>query len=1238
MFNKMKRKMFFRLAVTCLVAVSALIACTKDYESDIKELQNKVDGLSQQVADLDKLIKDGYVITDVSSITGGTRVTLSNGEHFDVTNGKDGNDGEDGKDGTVWTIGDNGNWFCDGVDSGKPSKGADGTDGTNGTDGVDGKSAYELAKDAGFTGTEDEWIASLKGEKGDKGRNGDYYYPCVDKESANYKHWIKVDGETGAETPQEALWLSDDVVTAVWDEDSEIITFHNVEGAEDGIVEISLSVGLSSLAIIPEVWDAKIGMPMAQLYAIMPTAMETARVFAKSGKFPRLLEWANVYASTIENPADFWGKFWCVIWSSYLRANNGFDVFANNFNYRWADHQVAHGNPSEMDYGSFVQDVDEAVAILGERLANQGAESWIVRRPPVSVLDLKYRVSPAGADLGGYTYRMIDRSLRVDTKADGDKFDAVVIDNDASSYNKKDQLNIKAYVDYFKLWADMPVEWYAKMRATKHLAVWFYYQAADDPTEIPTRWGAADASYQNLTSSFPAINGNATTNLDMAAAWLQANNTSYQAILALEASKNGRGAEAVVSDYMTVKMDYVTPIWTAYYRRYIDTEGGNDPTAQRWRIACNQVNRMEADFKNNPNKFVNDYLVVGQNYNVASHMRFADPYYGRLENLGFEVKYDYYVFSQAHAADITSSDGVNGRYDQNVWSAGGEYEWNYGAWDKVNCTADGVVSVKADATEAIGKYVMITADASIYNPLDGTYYTSSVPKGATQYGSRLEQFDEYAAQYVLLIVPDSSKAKNVTFDLGDIDYLATKYVGKTLAPFKALESQLPDPDNRDHKWADALDMDLEGFLNVYKPAALTSTLPTGFTADYVENNEMFNVTITNQIKLGKDEVTYTFDPKPEFAEEYPQVCYTIKWNVVINWAETEPILNPNYILYDDKARTQLTPTIINPDPATLSLTGNNYVAGAWKNHRTESTDLTKVPYVDSIVSVKGKAVDGVWKPQTSIKEHIKDYGQYLDAQPNVSNLSMSIDWANTKYSDGTPVANTSAEIFKIAESTPTYQYQQMIMKEAFHPYEEYRDYLVNISVKLANGTEKIVKAYIVRFVNPFVLKVTDVVLHTHRNDWCAKQSNILICDVDKPSIVIYDFANRTFNQDYVDIYPGLADALAQEANRPKWFLEQPVDPSFGTILENGYETEHLRVDTTSAWFYWANGGTNLQENKETTFEVTLNVPAIAELAAKGKVTVLSVANSNVFHEECDAQNPKPQPGDHSNPTWEIIFE
>jgi len=32
--------------------------------------------------------------------------------------------------------------------------------------GINGKSAYELAKDAGFEGTEEQWLASLKGDTG----------------------------------------------------------------------------------------------------------------------------------------------------------------------------------------------------------------------------------------------------------------------------------------------------------------------------------------------------------------------------------------------------------------------------------------------------------------------------------------------------------------------------------------------------------------------------------------------------------------------------------------------------------------------------------------------------------------------------------------------------------------------------------------------------------------------------------------------------------------------------------------------------------------------------------------------------------------------------------------------------------------------------------------------------------------------------------------------------------------
>ena len=48
--------------------------------------------------------------------------------------------------------------------------------GENGKDGASGKSAYELAKENGYTGTEKQWLASLAGEKGKDGTNGKSAY------------------------------------------------------------------------------------------------------------------------------------------------------------------------------------------------------------------------------------------------------------------------------------------------------------------------------------------------------------------------------------------------------------------------------------------------------------------------------------------------------------------------------------------------------------------------------------------------------------------------------------------------------------------------------------------------------------------------------------------------------------------------------------------------------------------------------------------------------------------------------------------------------------------------------------------------------------------------------------------------------------------------------------------------------------------------------------------------------
>lgn len=51
-------------------------------------------------------------------------------------------------------------------------QGPAGQDGQPGAPGEDGKSAYQIAQENGFTGTEDEWLASLKGPQGEKGDPG----------------------------------------------------------------------------------------------------------------------------------------------------------------------------------------------------------------------------------------------------------------------------------------------------------------------------------------------------------------------------------------------------------------------------------------------------------------------------------------------------------------------------------------------------------------------------------------------------------------------------------------------------------------------------------------------------------------------------------------------------------------------------------------------------------------------------------------------------------------------------------------------------------------------------------------------------------------------------------------------------------------------------------------------------------------------------------------------------------
>ena len=86
--------------------------------------------------------------------------------------GPQGPQGIQGEQGPRGFTGDTGPQGPQGEKGDTGQQGPAGPKGDDGGAGPRGLSAYEVAKQNGFTGTEAEWLASLKGEKGDKGDAG----------------------------------------------------------------------------------------------------------------------------------------------------------------------------------------------------------------------------------------------------------------------------------------------------------------------------------------------------------------------------------------------------------------------------------------------------------------------------------------------------------------------------------------------------------------------------------------------------------------------------------------------------------------------------------------------------------------------------------------------------------------------------------------------------------------------------------------------------------------------------------------------------------------------------------------------------------------------------------------------------------------------------------------------------------------------------------------------------------
>jgi len=79
-------------------------------------------------------------------------------------------------------------------------------DGLPGADGLPGLNAYEIAVQLGFVGTEEEWIASLKGVPGDPGEAREIKIEDLPYGVMTYCEWDSVKGEFGARPLVKAGW------------------------------------------------------------------------------------------------------------------------------------------------------------------------------------------------------------------------------------------------------------------------------------------------------------------------------------------------------------------------------------------------------------------------------------------------------------------------------------------------------------------------------------------------------------------------------------------------------------------------------------------------------------------------------------------------------------------------------------------------------------------------------------------------------------------------------------------------------------------------------------------------------------------------------------------------------------------------------------------------------------------------------------------------------------------------
>ena len=349
----MKRKYFSALLMGALTiaSVSTFTSC-KDYDDDISSLQSQIDKLNEMVSKIQGQIDKGAILTGVSPVENGVKLTLSNGDSYTITNGKDGAKGADGaagapgtpgKDADIWKIGDDGYWYKNDAKTDWKAVGTDGAAGAAGTAGTAGK-------------------------------DGKYYVP--NPQTGTF--FVYGDGDKDA-YDSGVSYLASGIITATWTKD--VLTLNGVKNEAGEQIVINLTTDLKALVFSPEYYYQGIEAFEMATYKFKP---KTVKAVDPDGNYKTD---APTTASTFFNYAPD-------MTASYFLnpANAKVEDKAELFSFISADKKyVTRGTEPKRDFRVEKVDLSKSGMVTVHTKYNGDAVKTIAADNQVTVLALQYK-------------------------------------------------------------------------------------------------------------------------------------------------------------------------------------------------------------------------------------------------------------------------------------------------------------------------------------------------------------------------------------------------------------------------------------------------------------------------------------------------------------------------------------------------------------------------------------------------------------------------------------------------------------------------------------------------------------------------------------------------------------------------------------------------------------------------------------------------------------------------------